>query len=105
MGIHVLVVEDDERIGASIEQALKAAGYDATHVLTGEEAFFLATTQRFDLLVLDLGLPGRDGLEVLQARALRTRRRHDRSTSEGISKLGASGQQRSAQGRTDFYSS
>ena len=67
MGIHVLVVEDDERIGASIEQALKAAGYDATHVLTGEEAFFLATTQRFDLLVLDLGLPGRDGLEVLQA--------------------------------------
>ena len=67
MAIHALVVEDDERIGSSIAQALRSAGYEATHVLTGEEAFFIATTQRFDVLVLDLGLPGRDGLEVLAA--------------------------------------
>lgn len=67
MGIEVLVVEDDERIGSSIAQALTAAGYESTHVLTGEEAFFVATTKRFDLLVLDLSLPGRDGLQVLSA--------------------------------------
>lgn len=67
VAIHALVVEDDERIGGSIAQALLSAGYEALHVLTGEEAFFRATTQRFDVLVLDLGLPGRDGLEVLAA--------------------------------------
>lgn len=73
MGVDVLVVEDDERIGASVEQVLSAAGYGVTRVRTGEDAFFLATTQRFDLMVLDLGLPGRDGLEVLDALRARDR--------------------------------
>lgn len=73
MGIHVLLVEDDARIAASIREALTAVGYEVTHTETGEEAFFVATTRRFDLVVLDLGLPGRDGLEVLKALRVHTK--------------------------------
>lgn len=67
MSIRILIAEDDERIGASVQQALTAVGYDAVRVRSGEDAFFAATTERFDVLVLDIGLPGRDGLEVLHA--------------------------------------
>jgi two-component system, OmpR family, copper resistance phosphate regulon response regulator CusR len=67
MSVKVLVTEDDERIGASVKEALGAAGYDVVLTRSGEEAFDAATTQRFDLLVLDIGLPGRSGLNVLTA--------------------------------------
>lgn len=43
------------------------AGYSATRVGTGEEAFFVATTEAIDAIVMDLGLPGRDGMEILTA--------------------------------------
>lgn len=67
MGVRILIVEDDERIGASIAQALSAQGYDTLRASSGEEAFFMATTEHPDLMVLDLSLPGRDGLTVLEA--------------------------------------
>ena len=67
MGIQVLVVEDDEKIGESLEQALKMGGHFVIRARNGEDAFFLATTQRFDVMVLDLGLPGRDGITGLNA--------------------------------------
>lgn len=67
MGTHVLVVEDDEKIGESLEQALKIGGHFVIRARNGEDAFFLATTQRFDVMILDLGLPGRDGITVLNA--------------------------------------
>lgn len=67
MGIRILIAEDDERIGASVQQVLTAVGYDVVCVRSGEDAFFAATTERFDVLVLDIGLPGRDGLAVLHA--------------------------------------
>lgn len=67
MATHVLIVEDDEKIGESLEQGLARTGHATVHVRDGEEAFFLASTQHFDVMVLDLGLPGRDGLTVLQA--------------------------------------
>lgn len=70
---NILVVEDDESIGTSVETSLARAGYGVTRSTTGEDAFFLATTRNFDLMILDLGLPGRDGLEVLSA--LRQRQR------------------------------
>ena len=73
MAIEVLLVEDDARIAASIAKALRAKGYGVTLAARGEEAFFVATQQRFDLLVLDLSLPGRDGLAVLEAL-----RKHDK---------------------------
>ncbi len=67
MGTHILIVEDDEKIGDSLEQVLVRTGYAAVRARNGEEAFFLASTQHFDVMILDLGLPGRDGLTVLQA--------------------------------------
>src|SRR5215472_2368813 len=61
----VLVVEDERKILRSLEQGLRAEGYDIATAATGEEGYRLATTQPFDCVVLDLLLPGRDGLQVL----------------------------------------
>ncbi len=73
MSVSVLVVEDDDRIGRNVEQFLSASGYSVARATSGEEAFFMATTQSFDLLVLDLCLGGRDGLAVLKALRLRNK--------------------------------
>jgi two-component system, OmpR family, copper resistance phosphate regulon response regulator CusR len=67
MSAKVLVTEDDERIGSSVKEALTAAGYSVVLARSGEEAWSAATAERFDLLVLDIGLPGRSGLTVLSA--------------------------------------
>ena len=61
----ILVVEDDPRLGDSIVASLKGCGYDTTLARTGEDAFFLILTTHPDLVVLDLTLPQRGGLEIL----------------------------------------
>jgi DNA-binding response OmpR family regulator len=61
----VLVIEYERKILRSLERGLQAEGYEVATAVTGEEGHRLATTQPFDCLVLDLLLPGRDGLEVL----------------------------------------
>jgi DNA-binding response OmpR family regulator len=63
----LLVVEDEPKVARALRDGLEAEGYAVTTAHTGEEGFFLASSEAFDLLVLDLSLPGRDGLEVLQA--------------------------------------
>jgi two-component system copper resistance phosphate regulon response regulator CusR len=63
----ILIAEDEERIASFIDKGLKAIGYATQIVGDGREALTLARSGRFDLLILDLGLPGRDGLEVLEA--------------------------------------
>jgi two-component system copper resistance phosphate regulon response regulator CusR len=70
----VLVVEDEPRIAAFVEKGLRANGFATTTVAEGEAALRLAGTGEFDLVVLDLGLPDMDGLDVL-----RELRRTDRS--------------------------
>ncbi len=72
--MRALIVEDDPRIGADLAQALGAAGFHAERCADGEEAWFLGDTEDYDLIVLDLGLPGLDGLTVL------TRWRHNGRT-------------------------
>ena len=67
----VLVAEDDPDISESLVRALGREGYDVTHVATGPAALSAALGGQTDLLVLDLGLPGMDGLEV--CRSLRRR--------------------------------
>jgi two-component system, OmpR family, copper resistance phosphate regulon response regulator CusR len=67
MTVRVLLIEDDEKIGAGLLEKFAREGYDATLARTGEDGYFHWTTQRFDLVVLDLCLPGRDGLEILAA--------------------------------------
>ena len=66
--VKVLVIEDDEKIGANLLEVLGREGYVATWSRTGEDGFFRWSTETFDLVLLDLGLPGRDGLEILSAR-------------------------------------
>lgn len=62
---HILIAEDEERIAAFLRKGLEAAGFSTECVSTGTEALVRATSGEFDLLVLDLGLPTMDGMEVL----------------------------------------
>jgi DNA-binding response OmpR family regulator len=62
----VLIVEDEQRIAAFLEKGLKANGFTPTVAGSGEEAIGMARIGDYDLIVLDLGLPGVDGLEVLR---------------------------------------
>ena len=61
----VLLIEDDRKILGSLQRGLRAEGYDVAAAATGDEGHRLASTQPFDCVVLDLLLPGRDGLQVL----------------------------------------
>ena len=61
----ILIAEDEERIARFIQKGLRAAGYTTTVVEDGTSALDYASTGEFDLLVLDVGLPGMDGFQVL----------------------------------------
>ena len=63
----VLVVEDEMKVAGALRQGLEAEGYQVRVAHTGEDGFFLASSEPFELLILDRMLPGRDGLEVLEA--------------------------------------
>ncbi len=63
--MRVLLVEDDPMIGAAIRDALKDASYAADWVKNGQTALTTLGGQHYDLVLLDLGLPGKDGLDVL----------------------------------------
>lgn len=63
--MRILVVEDESKVAKALKEGLEAEHYEVTVARTGEEGFFLVNAQTFDLVVLDLMLPGRDGLEVL----------------------------------------
>ncbi len=65
--MRVLLVEDDPMIGAAMHGALKDASYAVDWVRNGQTALATLAAQHYDLVLLDLGLPGRDGLEVLRA--------------------------------------
>jgi len=61
------VVEDEAKVAGALNEGLASEGYEVVVATTGEDAFFLASEQTFDLIVLDVMLPGRDGFEVLTA--------------------------------------
>jgi two-component system, OmpR family, copper resistance phosphate regulon response regulator CusR len=62
----ILIAEDDPRIGGLLEKALQANGYSTFLADDGEKAQSLSLTDEFDLMILDMGLPRREGFEVLQ---------------------------------------
>ncbi|MEU3603197.1 response regulator transcription factor [Streptomyces sp. NPDC006798] len=62
----ILIVEDEERIAAFVEKGLRANGFTTSVVHDGDSAFDYAMTGGFDLIILDIGLPGRDGFTVLR---------------------------------------
>src|SRR5436309_15207046 len=71
--MHILVVEDEAKVARALKEGLEREAYEVTVARTGEEGYYLLGARPFDLVVLDLGLPGRDGLEILAT--LRSRHR------------------------------
>lgn len=63
--MRALVVEDNLQAAAQLSQALAEHGYAVDRALDGKQAWFLGDTEEYDVIVLDLGLPGLDGLSVL----------------------------------------
>ena len=62
----ILVVEDDRKLSSALVSGIEAAGYEVSAAASAEEGFFLLHRLQPDLLLLDLTLPNRNGLEVLQ---------------------------------------
>jgi len=69
--MRILVVEDEQKVANAVREGLQGEKYEVVVERTGEGAFFRITTESFDVILLDLTLPGRDGLEILSA--MRTR--------------------------------
>jgi DNA-binding response OmpR family regulator len=67
----ILIAEDEPRLSAFLDKGMRAAGYSTTVCDDGDRCVAMARDSEFDLLILDIGLPGRDGFSVL--RALRAR--------------------------------
>ncbi len=65
--MRILLAEDEPGIAGHLQQQLCAAGYVVDHAADGEEIQFLGETEPYDAVILDLGLPGRNGLAVLRA--------------------------------------
>jgi two-component system response regulator QseB len=62
----ILIAEDEPRLASFLEKGLRSNGFVTTVAADGAKASLMARDQEFDLLVLDLGLPGKDGTEVLR---------------------------------------
>src|SRR6267143_3748726 len=63
--LRILVVEDEAKVARALREGLEREKYEVVVAPTGEEGFFLVNAEEFDLVILDLMLPGRDGLQVL----------------------------------------
>ena len=72
--MRVLIVEDDKVLGDGLSRYLNDAGYRTDVAVSGTVADSLLASEDFDVVILDIGLPGLDGLEVL--RRMRTRKRY-----------------------------
>lgn len=70
--MRLLVVEDNDRLAESLTSLLRGDGHAVDRVASGEDADAMLAAEAFDLVILDLGLPGMDGMDVL--RRLRDRR-------------------------------
>ena len=63
--MRLLVIEDEVKVAHALKKGLESERYEVVVATTGEDGFFRANAEVFDLLVLDVMLPGRDGIEVL----------------------------------------
>ena len=62
----LLIVEDQKRLLSNLQRGLEEKGYEVITAATGEQGYYAATTEPIDAMILDLMLPGRDGLRVLR---------------------------------------
>jgi len=60
----ILIVEDEAKLAKAVSDGLSAEGYKTFSTASGEEALFMLSREKFDLLILDVMLPGRSGLEI-----------------------------------------
>ena len=63
--MRILVVEDEVKVAKALKEGLEDERYEAVIAHTGEDAFFRINTEQFDVILLDVMLPGRDGLQIL----------------------------------------
>src|SRR5712692_5414465 len=63
--LRILVVEDEAKVARALREGLQREQYEVVVAPSGEEGFFLVNAEKFDLVILDLMLPGRDGLQIL----------------------------------------
>ncbi|HET7765625.1 MAG TPA: response regulator transcription factor [Burkholderiales bacterium] len=65
--MRILVIEDEKKVASALREGLEVEGYEVSAAADGEEGFQLASRSPFDLVLLDLALPRRDGIDVLTA--------------------------------------
>jgi two-component system, OmpR family, copper resistance phosphate regulon response regulator CusR len=65
--MRILIVEDEAKVAGALSHGLERELYDVVVTSNGEEGFFRASSETFDLIILDIMLPGRDGFEILTA--------------------------------------
>ena len=64
--MRVLIVEDDDRLARNLVEAVQQAGFVVDRERDGREAWFKGDVNAYDAVILDLGLPGMDGLSILK---------------------------------------
>jgi DNA-binding response OmpR family regulator len=69
--VRILVIEDEQKLGEALREGLQAEQYEVSLAHTGEEGFYLAQAEAFDVVILDVMLPGRNGLEILTTMRVR----------------------------------
>jgi two-component system OmpR family response regulator len=65
--MRILIIEDDAEAAAYMAKGLREAGHAVDHAASGPDGLFLATSERYDVMIVDRMLPGLDGLAVIQA--------------------------------------
>ncbi|UTO27730.1 response regulator transcription factor [Bartonella harrusi] len=64
--MRILIVEDDRNLNHQLTEAVKNAGYVSDSAFDGEEAYFLGSTESYDAVILDIGLPYMDGIRIIE---------------------------------------
>ncbi|UNE54911.1 response regulator transcription factor [Bartonella machadoae] len=64
--MRILIVEDDRNLNHQLAEAVKSAGYVSDSAFDGEEAYFLGSTESYDAVILDIGLPYMDGIRIIE---------------------------------------
>jgi two-component system, OmpR family, copper resistance phosphate regulon response regulator CusR len=64
--VRILVIEDEQKLAKALQEGLQAEGYEVAVAETGEDGFYSVQTESFELIVLDVMLPGRNGFEILK---------------------------------------